>query len=713
MNVRIIIATVILIITSVFIVPAHSSAIESDSEYKTNLKDKQADDLFDLSIGDITDPLEWLKSRNTYSLLETTPSGQQIYWFNVPNLQTVIYNQATQVIPTGYMGSGSIPRDRNDTALIKLPKAKNAHTAMQRYGFRIPSPAYIGETPKITLSVMGVLIEDNPITFAVNKVKGLFGGSIISAPDKKDYQTLKYISPSDYSPTENTFEKWAGLYWNDVMKEMEAGQVLISGADKEGKKDGVQFVKQTVITDNGLDRIDDPKKLDDELKKILGPDYQDVVSNIVAFGVDSESAKSFDQSPERIMPYDVTTLTDTDAKNLVSDPRVEKQTPVSVFGLEINVGLDNMALNQVAKLFISIAGGVSELTVFLNSVTTFSTIEAVGIDVTELWSSPIMTVLSVVVMVGLLVVLLGHITKIARGGGSVGKALTHALVSFVVLGVIFCMSTNTDKTYRTIKSATSVFLNVGSSITEMTGTGKELMGDGSKEEKVQTNYWIPYFSLWSEYNTSKNLNDKSLVINKSAAKNEPEQNDMTMPKLGDHEIPLWNANLAEAFTSGPMIDKDAYRTVDHLMAPRLKVGDAPKIFETSRNENYSKPVQSSFDIGLFLLVIVLFVGVVIKVVLFLEFVYYLVMAPVNLALSTYAKGRVQRMGKEFAASFVRVGLWDIVISMVVYISMITSGVMSLLFSVLLVIGFVKGLQALSYSNSVFVPNTLRIARKYF
>lgn len=686
-------------------------AEEKGSKYTTNIDTKTQDDLFNLKFDDIKDPFNWLKSRKTFSVLETDETGRKIYWFNVPNPQSIIYNQATSPLPTGYVGSGSIPSLNDGLYFVKIPERKNAQTAMEKYGFRIPSPAYAGETPRIEMSFMGVLIEENPVRFVINKIRGFFGGSIIGAPEKEDFYTLKYLTPSDYVPTKNTFERWIQLYWDKTMEEMESGQVLITGADDQGKKGGIQYVKETIITANGLEKVNgNPKKLNDELMEVLGKDYKDVVMNIITFGVQKETGKSFEQAPIRIMPYDIKSLEDKDSKNLVPDPRTVQQTPINIFGLDLNLGLDKIILNKINSIAISIGGFFSEMTVFLNGLTNFTVFEKMGLDVPKFWKSPIMSITTPIVGIILLFILLGHAYKVARGTGAIGKAIIESLVGFLILGVLTMMMTSPDKTYQAVKTISSNFTNLGTKTLELDPSVSILMGSGDASKKVDTAYWVPYFALWTDYNTSSKIGEKKQVISKDNPV--PEAKDLDVPKIGDKKAPLWNVVLADSFTEGSSINKDAYRVVDHFMAPRLSVGEPPNLYTTKSNENYTKPVQNFFDLGILLLIVIIFFAVLFKVVLFSEFIYYLMIFPINLALSFVDKQKIKATPKEFMFSFLRVGLWDLVISFMILISMTTSGVVSLLFAVIIIIGIFVGISKLKYSNSPLTPITLKVVRRY-
>ena len=681
-----------------------------NSTYYHNIDDSTLNDIFELKEGDIIHPFEWLKNRETYTVVEISKiDNSKIFWFNVPNLQTILYNETTQVLPTGYSGSGITPSYKDSNfRLISIPTASDAKTGLERYGFNIPSPTYLGETPRISMSIMGVIIESNPIKFIVSKVSGLFGGSVLDPPDTSAMQTLTYLTPNDYEPSNKTFEKWMDIYWDSTISSMKNNQVLIGDADKKtGKKNNIAYVKKTIITDTGLDKPMSSSVRNEKLKELLGPEYQEVVKNIVAY-----SKHGFNLVPERIMPYDLSSLTDLDKKELsLPDPRTVYQTSINILGIPIPISIDKIVMNTFNNFSLNFSGKISELTVFINSITNFTTIETIGLDPMILWKSPISQIIISIALIMLVFLLLREVIQIVKGEKGALQGIGRALASFFLIGLLIGVSAQPKVCYNAVKSFSSLFFNAGTQLISATPQSNILMQDGDSSEKASCVYWLPYFALWSDYNTGTTL-DKN-IIDSSKLNNEPEQQNMKFPIINNKNINLWSALLAQSFTSGPTINNSSYRVVDHFMAPKVSfdVNKSPML-NISQNKNYNGGIQRNIDFGVFLFILIIFLCVLIKLLLFLEALYELIMLQVHLALASIKPRDMKLTFLQFLVSFIRVGLWDMVTCMVIYMSMITTGIISILLAISVITISILSIKALLNSNSILVPRMIKSTMRF-
>ena len=712
-------------------------------EFSSNLTKSEKDDLFSLKTDDVIHPFSWLKDRQTFTLVQNFDDGTHAYWFNVPNPQTLLYNTATQVMPTGYLGAGNEPAKVASIFPTYAKSPSEAKTGLQRYGFNIPSPTYVKEQPRVGMSILGVFIESNPINFVKNKIKGLFGGSYIEAPDTKTLKTLSYMSPSDYDISNNTFEKWISLYWESTMSSMDSGQVLVSGNgfSKDGKDSaGNQWTKETILenakadseeitTDkDGKEKVNkvpghsgsgaaylknsDAKRINDLLKEYCAENYQNVVTNIVAYGsTEVNGVSGFDQIPKRVMPYDKGTMTEDDSKNLVNDSRVVED-PTTVGPINIEIDFWKLIPAQFSSFFLSLTSGISKLTVMINGVSNLETFEKLGISPLVVWKSGFMKTLVIVAAIAYVLYILKKSRDFSKGKDGAFAVFSKLFGSLIILGLVYSFAYKPDSTYKDVKTAYSISNNFGAQVLSNNGSNASaLISGGDAAEKADATYWLPYFSLWTNYNTGSNLNGKQNEINVNN-KNEPERNGMNYPKVNDKNINLWSANLAESFTSGTRIKPSAYRTVDHFYAPRVKfVGEKGKVIESTKNENYSR-IQTFPDIGIMIMVLVIFVGVIVKFTLVLEFLWELILFPTQLCVKVKNFSDVKQVCKKLGAAFFKNAIWDYALVMIVYASTLLSGVAALMLSLVMVYALIKFFNYIPYMG-IWKPNMLASVIRFF
>lgn len=673
-------------------------------KYIYNSDDDNIEDIFNFSYKDVINtPFTWLSNRKSYIVVQEKPNGTNQIWMNAPNLQLLLFNKYSSLSNSGYIGNGidSYEQSRDSYfSIIKLPERKNAHTAMQRYGFRIPNPSYVGEYPRIGMSLSGVIADDNALAGFKNKILSLFtGGNVISAPNKDDMGTLYYIQPSDYA-SKYKFTEWISAYWDSVMAQMPDNQVLCDteDVDENGKdKDGNIWVKQNIINKDDFKDLKNANKINAKLKEICGDKYENVITNIIAYGTKNNISPKISNQTIRVMPFESNTLTQAD-KNAIkkADPRVTLYKS-RTFGANslldksgLNFGIYPIIRNFVLSSTISVAGVISEFTVFLNSSTNFSTLEKLGIDVMFLWKTPIakvfMGLVAIVLVVSMIRLMISSIKS-----GSMSKMFSKVLGTFVILGLMNFMIVAPDKFLNSTKILTSLLFNFGSIVNSDVGVNYELTKGGSIQEKSDCSYWLPYFSLWSNYHTGHSLTDDSSFIKKDNKNNEPEQKRMEYPKVGEQECLLWSANLADSFTSGTSINKNAYRTVDHFMAPRLKYEGENKrpIVSIADNPNYTKDVQSSIDLGILIFVYVIFFGVLIKFILFVECVYDTGFLGIKLFQASLKKYSMKPVFMKFVYSFLYVFATDFLLAIFVFMSTNFTGIIGLLFAIMSAVALYK------------------------
>ena len=716
------------------------------SEYYTNLPESEVEDIFNLNIREsISDVLTWIIDKETYIMVEKKTDGSYVYWFNTPNTQTILYNYIDGLLPTGYIGSGIDPwQIAVDKNYSELMQEDNYTTAQKKYGFNLPSPAYIGEYPRITMSLMGVVIESNPIKFFAKKIGGLiFGGSVISPPDDKTLSTLSYVSPNDYSNYNNSFEKWIELYWDQTMEAMQDNQVLLDKkmVDKKGFDDaGKQWIKMNIMdgessggvkvpqTVGNIKGENTPRDISLKLQENCGINYFTVVKNIILFGIEN-GAQSFDSTPQRIMPYQRDTLRSFDKTSLVPDPRSEYVT--ELFGLadlQINFNLFSIVLNKLRGIVLSFSGTITKWTLMLNKVTNFSLIdpdsEDMKINVMMLWQSSLSVLFIMICLILLVLLTLKGIIDNVKGKQSILQISIKFVSGLILTSFLFFLSTQPASFISSVKNFGNLFFNMGTQTVMSNSFTSNFIKEGaSAEDKIDCAYWISYFSIWSKYQTGVDMTSNSNKILLSNINNEPEQQENPLYGASNDQANyikdsdfngLWSLILAESFTEGSKINNNAYRVVDHFLAPRINYeridqkGDGVEpILSSTTNKNYERKLQSYIDLGTFLFIILIFLAVLIKLVLFLEFIYELVMLQIHLALSSINPKMIKRTFKEFGVSLLRVGLWDIVIAIIIFMSININGLlMSLLFISFIVYVFIKFINTLNNTNSIWKPKII-------
>ena len=732
----------LLIITFSFVFLSNIT-FSKESNYYKNLPDDSIKNIFDLDLKEvITDPFNWLKERETYIMVEETPDGEIIFWFNTPNVQTILFNSIDNLMPSGYIGNGIDPYEVAESKNYDnlMGDYNNPRTAQQRYGFDIPSPPYVGEYPKITMNLMEVFVEKNHIKFFFHKIgASLFGTNAIEPPSNKVLASLEYLSPNDYTYKNSSFQNWISLYWDIVISNMPEELILINEEFIDNKKlgtdkNGISWIKKNIFESGNIPEkvgnikgVNTPKDIDLLLQEFCGPNYVMVIKNIMLWGIENDLALNISNIPERIMPYQRDTLRNEDKQALlVDDPRVKGyNTNLTSLGLPINLNfsMSSVVKNKIASMIINSAGTLSRWTILLNSITNFSLIESTKdknpqIDVMKMWKSPI-SIFIIIMSLGILVfILLKQIISLLKGEQGLFKILVRSFSSLFIIGLISFFAIAPDSFFSLIKNVSNFFFNMGTQTMMSTDLPNKFIKDNATtEEKINCSYWLPYFSLWTKYNTGALLTDKSNIIDINNLNNEPEQQAKTKPwekNRQSNDITssdynhTWACILADSFTEGFIIKNKAYRVVDHFMAPRIKYNgkNLRPIITATENENYNGKIQRSIDIGIYSLILLVLIGVFIKFLLYMEFIYELIMIQINLAMSSINQRLFIHTMKRFACSIIRIGIWDFVICMIIYITLYTSGLFSFILFCSIIFLIYTIIKKLSLSNSIWSPRIM-------
>lgn len=684
-----------------------------ENYYYSHLPDEEIKKIFNLELGDITYPWNWISDTKTYVVLEKTELGNINYWWNTPNIQMSAQNSLSNIVASsGYgNGPGINPKDRE--WLVDLGDSKKANTAMKKYGFNIPNPTYVGERPLITISIMGVLLPDGIWDTAGRIWDLVFDGDIVQAPTDEDLNSLAYAAPRDYNTEAGTFQKWVDKYWYEAMDSKDGipeGQILVTGADDEGRleKDGQQWIKKFIIDEQGLTEPDlSAKEICSLLSEICGKHYPDVAKNILASAAKLGIGET--HNVERIMPYDLSRMNSTDKEmfDSIEDPRAKKQE--GLWG----TGYDNVLTNILKSFLLNISGKMAEITVSLNGVTNFTFIENIGLDPTILWNSSITQLLITTMFCAFIFYAFKTCFKVFKNGNYMSFAL-KTLCTFLMIILVYNISRTPDDIYKFIKNSNSVITNLTSFSFNANDNINSLYGTGDTADKENVRLWLPYFNIWTKYHTNHNLTDSSQIINE-VNDAEPERKGLKIPKIDGKEQKLWSTVLAEDFTKYKAYSGNIYRVVDHFMAPRIteqNFSDEDLNVEVKRNENWNGYIQSSINFAIIPLQVLIFLYTIFKVALFFEFLYNIATFLYNLTLSvTSGKRQVWNIIKELFASMLNVNICTAIIGLIVWTTITADTFLALIMTIFYFFLSISTFKKLYNSYSVFTPKFFRPLKK--
>lgn len=403
-------------------------------------------------------------------------------------------------------------------------------------------------------------------------------------------------------------ECWSDKYGSD--------KVTLSIADVYASS-GLYKLTEDYDDDTDVLTDVDAQKIIKKLQSYCGPYYSEVLSNmliIMAIGAiydgDYSVMKRTMESDPRIMPYDTSTMVEADKENYSNvDPRVEIYKSHIVGGLVSNITL-NWGFGIYFKFqrsIINVAGLITEMSVLFYQLSNFDKIEAWGLSPTNLWTGFFPTFL--MGMLAIYFILKTVISLIKMGTKSGVQIVMGFLVLLMELALFTAISLNPDKIWSTIKRTVTTVSNLGEMSTTYDNKDLDYLYADITDQAVT--YYMPYLDIWSKYNTGYGLlKDEQLI---DTTKNLPELKEITLPTVNGNEIKHYSIMLADSFTyhgdstsvttsviidsktcNGPTINNNAYRVVDHFLAPRVEVtknGDKLSL-STSENENYNGEFQS-------------------------------------------------------------------------------------------------------------------------
>ena len=454
-------------------------------------------------------------------------------------------------------------------------------------------------------------------------------------------------------------------------------------------------------------------KVMNTLQSYLGPTYSEAMSNLMTImeqrlGDKYKTPKYLDP---RVMPYDIDLLQlDQDKKDItVRDPRVEIYNKTNTFGGLVNERINLKSVfnqNTLMKPALKVIGLFSKGAVVVNQLTNFEVIDNLGLSPAKLWKSAPATLAMLLLMCLFVFKLVKMASKFLTGNGvALHQVLITTFFFACMLGLVTMFTIRPDRTWNTIKKVGNVAFNAGETITvEQNGNVSELFGDNIDSSVT---YYLPYFNAWTEYNTGYPLLAKEQQIDKKS--NAPEVDSIKLPKLNGKETQLWAVVLADSFNqkgengyganienaatnteatkNGMVVNTNAYRAVDHFIAPRL-TSKSPKDgklnITNTINENYNGHFQNMSFFSTCAHIITafnMFLIALIKCLIFYYFVYMLFMLIYNLILAVGARTDVRKLFKNTFFQLIYITLWGTYAGLVILLNSASTDLLAFAFSV--------------------------------
>lgn len=464
------------------------------------------------------------------------------------------------------------------------------------------------------------------------------------------------IYPSDYQNIYKTYNENADLIdrWNKFQDMLKRGddqdsstskkeilyrQCMITneGEDEEcwSKKYGDEKTSLTMVNVYALSGIyqvtqdydasehtlkdQDAHEIIAKLQAYCGPYYPMVLANMMKLmcatakyeGVNDPTVNVI-KDDKRVMPYDTATLLARDRENYaVTDPRVNIYKShivgklVSDFQLSLAIGI----YIKPQKTIIGFAGKVTEMSVFMQQLCNFDVLDGYGLSPASMWQNSFVMLL--IEFLAIFFIIKTVLAVLKMGSKATGRILIGFLLLVFELGVITAIHANPEGTWKIVKNVNQKVINLGEMSTLYSDKNLTyLFGDPPAFESM---YYLPYLDTWAKYNTGYGLlKDEQLI---DSTKDYRELPDVYMPKISGTEVKHWCVMLMDSFSywgdsnsiantivenghtyNGVVINNNAYRVVDHFMAPRVKITDNGGTIDikVTENENYNGEFQTGF-----------------------------------------------------------------------------------------------------------------------
>lgn len=700
--------------------PTYSFAANADNGYYSQPNDTIANEtaanMIKLTTDDVSSYysiVSWLQNKESYIWTRTDSSGHTSYYFNVPNLQLNINNMLQKINPGGWTPYAE--RDINTSGV----------TTEQRYGYSLPDSIYLGETPIVFIDVSAVVKDTATPWNAVKVVVSGVANTIINGVAhflgfgdvdletditnfNPSYIKNVYYVNTDYINSNSNYtqalEALIEKRWDDWTADKDDIGIKID--DKNLFDDGV------IVSSSDTDRSGE--KILNALMDKTGSSYSTIIEILLNYSHDNYGDEIPSAEVERDMPYDISTMSSGSRAymNNIADPRVS----MAKDGTFLNLGsylFKPLVNNIVNTLVINLTGILMQISSILNSICDLKFLESNGLDLTIGWAGSIGKFIAIALVLAVIVSVIISLIKLLTGSGGKNSIMTKLIFTAVMLGTCLALLANPTSFANILTNTASKIMSFGTSALEMNDQFNELYTSGATDaDKSSLRFWYMYYNTWTSYATNHDASDQANIFNYSQGTNE--YTDFSNPAKfsnGD-EINLWPVVLIETMDSGDT--RATYRVSDHYLAPIITPG-ANGQFSVTNNPYYNGYMFSQIPFGAPVLAMCVALFVLLKLLCFLELCIDIMLIFINLALGAVdgaanSKAFVLNIFKRLGWDALKVFVYDLLITMVIYSSSIVSGngtiVMALLVGAATVILFRS--MFVTHSNSILYPNICKV-----
>lgn len=383
----------------------------------------------------------------------------------------------------------------------------------------------------------------------------------------------------------------------------------------------IYTVTQDVVNDSSVHKLNNAQahEILSLLQSYCGPYYPQVIGNMMKL-MCATAKHDGDNGPnttvvsddKRVMPYDTASMLAKDRENYdVTDPRVDLYKShivgklVSNFNFSFAIGI----YFKPQKSLINIAGKITEISVFMQQLCNFGVFESYGLSPADMWTSAYTGLLMAMIALFFIIKTVASIIKMGTNAGA--RLVVAFLLLVFELGLITAIAANPTRVWNTIKNVENKMINLGEMSTVYSVPSLTYLYGNSSDMEVT--YYMPYLDTWSKYNTGYGILESQQLMNTST--DSAELVDKDFPKIGSNEIKHYSVLLMDSFSywgysnsisntvtvnghtyNGSKINNNAYRVVDHFMAPRVDItelnGGNKMSISVTENENYNGQFQS-------------------------------------------------------------------------------------------------------------------------
>ena len=492
------------------------------------------------------------------------------------------------------------------------------------------------------------------------------------------------------------------IYYNQCLIEsLNQGQCVADA-------DGSQFSLFNVYAQAQLFKINmDPEKPDadgtlpsqeilhqraeqiiDKIHSVTGQYYPIVIDNLIQVIIQTakengEELELGDYVTGRVLPYNIENMIEENSVLVgVADPRYERSVVGKLGDLDASALVSAAAKEESADKVLSIISLLSEMCVTIVQWMSFEFLEKTNsvLSPTFMWRSNLLQILMSVLVIFFIIQVLNIARKFINGNAGLAELLSRFFSFLLILGILLVTSIDPAGIWSKMSNIMQKIMNLGETTILAQNSAYSSFLNGEKDAEVI--YWTPYFDAWSLYNTGYGILDPEQTINKNSGQAE-------VSTVGGRDtipdnVKLWSVLLAKSFVKGEddfrvSVDNNAYRVVDHFMAPRVVATD-DSISVTS-NENYNGQFQGSIlrvipKIASTALILAI-VAVKFMTFLYLWYMLYMLVFNIMMSLGVKGYGDLKELLKKTFIPVIQIfviGLWS---SLVIYMTARVNGAISI------------------------------------